>query len=230
MATTQYTATTILVSGNAHTCALLGNGTVKCWGWNNAGQLGLGDTNNRGDGSNEMGSNLPAVQLGGTAVALTAGIWHTCALLSDSAVKCWGQNNYGQLGLGDTDSRGDGPNEMGTNLPAVQLGGTAVALTAGGSHNCALLNDGVVKCWGYGLLGLGDTNHRGDEPNEMGTNLPAVDLVLSTSTPTATSSPSATPSPTPTITPTATSSPSATPSPTPTITPTATSSPSATPS
>jgi cysteine-rich repeat protein len=172
-----------MVAGNYHTCALLNDSRVKCWGGSNYGQLGLGDTNSRGDGANEMGDNLPAVDLGmgKTASAMTSGSYHTCALLNDSSVKCWGGNYYGQLGLGDLSHRGDAPSEMGDNLPAVDLGTqkTASAISAGLEHTCALLNDGSVKCWGrnnYGQLGLGDTNSRGDGPNEMGDNLPAVNL------------------------------------------------------
>lgn len=84
---------------------------LKLLGWG----LGLGDTSPRGDGPNEMGDNLPAVSLGAgkTAVAIAAGSDYTCALLNDGSVKCWGANAWGELGLGDTSKRGDGPNEMG---------------------------------------------------------------------------------------------------------------------
>jgi alpha-tubulin suppressor-like RCC1 family protein len=165
----------------------LNDGSIKCWGWNYSdwscgGQLGLGDTQNRGDGPNEMGDNLPAINLGTgkTAAAIAAGVYHNCALLEDGSVKCWGCNHRGQLGLGHTQDRGDGPGEMGDNLPAIDLGaGKTVTAISAAQHTCALLNDDSLKCWGYnagGLLGLGDTNHRGDQSNEMGDNLPAVDL------------------------------------------------------
>jgi alpha-tubulin suppressor-like RCC1 family protein len=70
-----------------------------------------------------MGAALPAVDFGPgrTALQLTAGGIQTCARLDDGSVKCWGSNNFGQLGLGDTQARGDGPGEMGAALPAVQL-------------------------------------------------------------------------------------------------------------
>jgi E3 ubiquitin-protein ligase HERC3 len=172
-----------LAAGYNHTCALLDDGTVKCWGWNYTGQLGLGDTSDRGDAPLEMGDDLPAVDLGTgrTAQALAAGYLHTCALLDDGTVKCWGRNNSGQLGLGDTGDRGQVIGEMGDDLPAVDLGTgrTAQALAAGEFHTCALLDDGTVKCWGrngYGQLGLGDTSDRGDEPVEMGDALPAIYL------------------------------------------------------
>ncbi|MEN9579939.1 MAG: hypothetical protein RJA70_2948 [Pseudomonadota bacterium] len=172
-----------LVSGVNHTCALRTDGAVKCWGDNVAGQLGLGDANDRGDEAGEMGDDLPEVNLGSgrTAAALAAGGAHTCALLDDGALKCWGDNQYGQLGLGDTESRGDNPGEMGDELPAVDLGTgrTAIALTAGENHTCALFDNGAAKFWGKngrGQLGIGDRVWRGDEAGEMGDNLPAVDL------------------------------------------------------
>jgi len=172
-----------LIAGFTHTCVLRDSGTVKCWGGNYFGQLGLGDTNHRGNEAGEMGDALPSVDLGSgrTALALTGGDYHNCALLDNGAVKCWGRNDYGQLGLGDTNNRGDGAGEMGDALPVVDLGTgrTAIALTAGGGHTCALLENNQVKCWGYnvdGQLGLGDTNHRGDEPGEMGDALPAINL------------------------------------------------------
>ena len=166
-------------AGGSHTCALLGGGSVKCWGWNSNGQLGLGDSNNRGDNADEMGALLPAVALGGRATAVAAGGIHTCALLENGSVKCWGENANGRLGLGDEADRGDDAGEMGSALPAVSLGGTATAVAAGTGHTCALLADGSVKCWGrneYGQLGLGDADDRGDEAGEMGTSLPAVAL------------------------------------------------------
>ena len=57
-------AATQLVAGFEHTCVFLNDGAVKCWGYGNSGQLGYGDTNNRGDGPTEMGDNLPTVDLG----------------------------------------------------------------------------------------------------------------------------------------------------------------------
>ena len=161
-------------AGYQHTC-VLDVGAVKCWGENFNGQLGVGDTNDRGDNPGEMGTALLAVDLGAgvTATAVTAGGYHSCALLSTGAVKCWGSNLYGQLGLGDTNSRGDGPNEMGDALPAVDLGVgvTATAISVGTYHSCALLSSGAVKCWGAndrGQLGVGDTDPRGNGVGAMG--------------------------------------------------------------
>ena len=170
-------------AGENHTCAILGDGTLKCWGRNNDGQLGLGDTTNRGDGAGEMGGSLPAVNLGTgrSAVAVSAGGSHTCAILDNGTVKCWGHNDYGQLGLGNVTWRGDNAAEMGDNLPAVDLGTgrTATAISAGYWYTCARLDNGAVKCWGYGAagqLGQGNATNRGDEAGQMGDNLPAVNL------------------------------------------------------
>ena len=169
--------------GDEHTCALLGDGQVKCWGFNLWGQLGLGDTAHRGDGSGEMGAALPAVDLGTGrhAVQIDAGAFATCAVLDDGTVKCWGSNNGGVLGLGDTDARGDAPGEMGDDLAPVDLGTgrTATVVSVGDLHACALLDDGSVKCWGAGVngrLGTGDSSSRGDDPGELGDALPPVDL------------------------------------------------------
>jgi alpha-tubulin suppressor-like RCC1 family protein len=164
-------------------CAILFDGSLKCWGLNNFGQLGLGDTNNRGDDPNEMGDNLPTVDLGTgrTAVGIYCGQSHACAILDDGSLKCWGRNNFGQLGLGDTNNRGDDPNEMGDNLPTVDLGTgrTATRISLGMHHACAILDDGSFKCWGWngsGQLALGDKRNRGDDANEMGNYLPTISL------------------------------------------------------
>ncbi|MBN2192981.1 MAG: hypothetical protein JW751_09210 [Polyangiaceae bacterium] len=168
--------------GNYHSCAIGANGVVKCWGQGNYGQLGLGDTEHRGNDPDEMGDGLPAVDLGPgrTAQALAVGEHHTCALLDNSGVRCWGENEFGQLGLGDTERRGDEPGEMGSALPYVSLGTgrTAIAIAAGADATCALLDDDSLKCWGLNdqaQLGLGDSRDR-SSAQEFGDALPPVDL------------------------------------------------------
>ena len=176
--------TAIAISaGNAITCAILDTGDLKCWGFGMLGELGSGSSVTRGDGPNEMGDLMPVVNLGTgrTAAAVTIGDFHVCAVLDNGSLKCWGGSSSGQLGYGDTTTRGDGPSEMGNSLPIVNLGTgrTALAVTAGDQHTCAVLDDHSVKCWGesdQGQLGYNTTNDRGDGPSEMGNSLPTVDL------------------------------------------------------
>jgi alpha-tubulin suppressor-like RCC1 family protein len=172
-----------ITANNATTCAMLDNATVKCWGNNPNGLMGAGHLNNIGDSANEMGDNLPAINLGTQRLvsAVTLGNNHACAILDNSVVKCWGTNSNGQLGLGDIAHRGDTAGEMSDNLPLTQLGTgrEARSIHAGSQHTCAILDDATLKCWGLnssGQLGLGDTLTRGDGPNEMGDNLPAISL------------------------------------------------------
>jgi len=111
-------AAAVVAAGNSLSCAILGNGDVRCWGSNVSGGLGIGSA----DASTRP---VPAgpVDLGGHAArAIAIGNSHVCVVLDSGELKCWGQNESGQLGLGDTDNRGDGPSEMGANLPAVDLG------------------------------------------------------------------------------------------------------------
>ena len=173
-----------IILGRKFTCALLDNQQVKCWGDNGYGQLGQGDGSSRGDNANEMGDNLPYVDLGTgrTALKISSGVYHICALLDNNLVKCWGRNQYGQLGLEDTSSRGDNANEMGNNLPYVDLGTgrTALDIWSAEYWTCAKLDNYEVKCWGindYGMLGYGDISNRGNDNNEMGDNLPYVNLL-----------------------------------------------------
>lgn len=172
-----------IAAGGSHVCALLTTGEVKCWGYNFYGQLGLGDTTNRGTNSSQMSSALAIVDLGAgrTATDIVAGENHTCALLDNNTVKCWGYNAFGQLGQGDTNNRGDAASEMGDSLSAIQLGTgrTATAITAGGNHTCAILDNATAKCWGKntnGQLGLGDTTDRGTAGGQMGSSLAAISL------------------------------------------------------
>lgn len=172
-------------AGRYHACALFRDGSVKCWGRNQYGQLGLGDMNNRGDGVGLMGDSLGTVDLGTgrTAVEIYTGNYHNCALLDNNTVKCWGYNNDGQLGqeLNSSVRIGDEAGEMGDNLPAVNLGSgrTALELSIGASHTCARLDNHTVKCWGSktnGRLGFPSDQDIGDNLDEMGDSLPAVDL------------------------------------------------------
>ena len=159
------TATAISV-GESHSCALLNDNTVKCWGYNAHGQVGDRSTTNR---------NAPvAVPLGSgrSATAIHAKSDHTCAILDDGSLLCWGENDRGQLGDGTTTNR-DTPVavDLGEGRTATQVGG-------GSSHTCAILDDESLKCWGYNYYGQTalPTAHRGDQPGEMGKNLIFVDL------------------------------------------------------
>jgi|GEM_PF-1017343 len=133
-----------LAAGYSHTCALMGYGGVKCWGYNYAGQLGDGTTLSR---------NQPVEVSGLTSgvTAIAAGSNHTCAILTDGGMKCWGINSYGQLGDGTTTNR---------LVPVAVTGLTSgvSTLATGGSHTCALMTGGQIRCWGRnsdGQLGNG---------------------------------------------------------------------------
>jgi alpha-tubulin suppressor-like RCC1 family protein len=180
-----------LAAAGDHTCALFDVGRIKCWGANTNGELGIGVAEmSWGDQPGEMGDNLPFVDLGAgrSVVAVAAGEGHTCAILDGGALKCWGQNDFGQLGLDSTTNKGLSPSDMGDHLPVVDLGSgrRALAVAAGAHHTCAVLDNHALKCWGLntdGELGLADlTDNRGDgyrgnvSAVEMGDNLPFVDL------------------------------------------------------
>ncbi|MBP9709096.1 MAG: hypothetical protein KBD78_15785, partial [Oligoflexales bacterium] len=168
-------------SSSAHTCVLTSTGS-KCWGLGTSGPLGYGDTITRGDHSNEMGTYLPAHDFGTNKVAIdTSSNRHACVILEDRSVKCWGYNTEYQAGYGDTILRGDGSNEMGTNLPTLSLGTSAKAknIDVSYSSTCVLLYNGRIKCWGdntYGDAGAEADTAQGSSSNEMGDALDYVDL------------------------------------------------------
>ncbi|MFM2032607.1 MAG: hypothetical protein RLZZ297_1372 [Chloroflexota bacterium] len=170
---------TSLSASYAFTCAVLNTKQVKCWGYQDSGELGV--SGQHGLEPNTMGANLPAVDLGtgAAAVSVVTGFQHACALLNNAKVKCWGLNSNGQLGYGDTTNRVY-PN-LGDLLPVVNVGTgrTVKALAAGGNFTCAIRDNGTVVCWGYngtGQLGIGSTTDIGDGADEMGDALTAVDL------------------------------------------------------
>jgi alpha-tubulin suppressor-like RCC1 family protein len=163
---------TSLVAGAYHTCALLSDGLIKCWGSNVENELGYAVPDAIGD--SELPSSYEDLAVtdkpGERVVQLSAGWGHTCALISDGSVKCWGLGSYGQLGYGNTSRIGDGDNERLAALPAVSVtplsGVTTRQLVAGLYHTCALLSNDSVKCWGhafYGELGTGNDTVIGDD-------------------------------------------------------------------
>ena len=161
--------------GASHTCAILDNGELKCWG-NNA-ELQLGD----GGSSHEHHKTPTGVPLGSgrTAKAISLGYEHTCAILDDDSLKCWGNQDSGRLGT-------TVPN--GFFYPvAVNLGTgrTAKAISLGTSHTCAILDDDSLKCWGNNISGkLGDgtiTNRHSPTPVDLGTGRTAKAISLGTS-------------------------------------------------
>jgi alpha-tubulin suppressor-like RCC1 family protein len=133
------------------------NGALRCWGYAEYGQLGNGwSSGNYGDTSGEVPLNLSDINVGAVVTDVTAGSHHTCALLSDGKLKCWGYNAYGQLGYGHTTELTTPP-AAGVDLDGV----SAYQLAAGTYHTCALRSNGTARCWGHGgsgRLGLGNTS------------------------------------------------------------------------
>ena len=144
-----------------HSCALLEGGSIRCWGFNEYGQLGYGDTNTTGD--DEPASARGYINVGAAITQIETGYGHTCALTSSGKVYCWGRNRHGQLGYPGGENVGD--DELPVTAGAVDLGGTAIELAAGGEHTCALMSTGGVRCWGLGVdgqLGYGNPSDIGD--------------------------------------------------------------------
>lgn len=143
-------------AGENHTCALLDDGSVRCWGDNSSGQLG-----SFWAASNMPTSSAPLSPGVSGAVSVAAGLSHSCAARSDGRVVCWGENAEGQLGNGSFDAfvPPDPSAPPTTTINPVQAAGltTAVSVTAGFFHSCAGLDDGRIACWGRNTSGqLGD--------------------------------------------------------------------------
>ncbi|RKG83684.1 RTX toxin [Corallococcus terminator] len=166
-------ATKLAVGGN-HSCALLDTGLVRCWGQNTYGQLGYNNTDAVGDG--EPVASFGYVNLGGPAIRVSSGGDHTCAVMATGKVRCWGRNQYGQLGYGHKNNIGD--DEQPWKAGDVDLGGAvATDISAGLMHTCALLSTGRLSCWGLngsGQLGYTHLNDVGD--NELPASQPPIDV------------------------------------------------------
>jgi alpha-tubulin suppressor-like RCC1 family protein len=135
-----------VTAGFVHTCALTTKGGVQCWGYNGEGELGNATNTN---------SAVP-VRVSGLSKnvkAISAGSYFTCALTTKGAVKCWGSNNFGQLGDNTT-------TDSTTPVAVYGLSKNVKAISAGSFFACAVTIKGAVKCWGantYGQLGNNST-------------------------------------------------------------------------
>ncbi len=150
--------------GNPATCAVLADGSARCWGGNNHGLLGTGES--------IMNSLVPVrvtiQDATGGPDGLSLGWIHSCAIVDGGSVSCWGYNVYGQIGDSTHQDR---------NVPTPVVNITdAVAVSAGGHNSCALLDDSSVHCWGDNQDGtLGQSNLVQDSPVPLElTALPAV--------------------------------------------------------
>lgn len=166
----------ISVSKN-HACALLSTGEVKCWG---EGSAALGNETGNDITVSSTGPPPPVVNLGGRAIKVVAGLRHTCALMESRDVVCWGDGVNGVLGSGDERVIGDMPGDM--PPPVVNVGGDAKDLQTSGLHNCVLLNNNQIRCWGQGTfaaLGNGSNNPVGNGTNQMPPSPTQVSQVIS---------------------------------------------------
>lgn len=140
---------TAIAAGGFHTCALLVDGSLRCWGANWHGQVG--------DGTDvERHTPVEVIELEARAVAIATGKYHTCAILETGGLRCWGYNKYGQLGNGPDEDKW-----VPTKVAGLNDDVAAVAL--GENHSCALLVLDQIMCWGLndqGQLGLGDIETR----------------------------------------------------------------------
>lgn len=139
---------TFLSANESHSCAVLTNGKIKCWGSNTLGELGMGGTQPAYSGTPVL------VSLITNATQVSTMSHGTCALLTNGTVKCWGSNNLGQLGAVSTN-----PSNLYSTVP-IQVASltTATQIVSNAGHSCAIKTNGQIKCWGlnqYGQLGNG---------------------------------------------------------------------------
>jgi alpha-tubulin suppressor-like RCC1 family protein len=141
--------------GAFHVCAVLVDNTVQCWGNNKFGQAGLAPSASDaqcdpGDGLTAGCQRRPRAVEGLAGVRqVTAGRNHTCALLDDGTVRCWGLNQLGQVGNGLIEAESS-PRVTPTRVTGLT---DVTQVSAGGSHTCAVRSDGTVHCWGWNNLG-----------------------------------------------------------------------------
>ena len=137
---------TSVSAGNSHTCGITTTGVLKCWGDNSAGQIGTGST------TSPHILNPTSVSTTTSYLAVSAGNEHTCGLVSDHIINCWGSNSWGQLGTFDQ------LKTLASVPTPITSGETYTDISAGFYHACGITSTGILKCWGLnesGQLGNG---------------------------------------------------------------------------
>jgi cysteine-rich repeat protein len=171
-----------IAAGGEHACAVMSNGALRCWGRNDFGQVGqpiLVSELEPALGDDELPSSLSPVNLGAGALAqrVACGLRHTCVLLTNGQVTCFGHDGEGQLGNPDS-GQTVGDDEDPAVAPPVPLTEPAVDVAALYDHTCVAYESGTIQCWGNGdsgQLGYGVLSDVGD--NEGFAMYPAVDPV-----------------------------------------------------
>nr|BFD59306.1 hypothetical protein CKG001_14130 [Bdellovibrio sp. CKG001] len=137
-----------IATGESHSCAISLDNRLFCWGNTDDGQIG--------GGSSSGTQNSPLhIDTGTTYLSVTSGDLHSCAITTDNKLKCWGRNDYGQLGLGDSTER--------TSPTDVDSANTYKYVAAGSRSTCAIRADDKLFCWGYNVnyqLGDGSATNR----------------------------------------------------------------------
>jgi len=166
------TTATAISAGDLHTCAILNYGNVSCWGSGGGSAIGIPLNNN----DQYFPQVTNSLGVGRTAVNISLGYQFACVLLDNGLVSCWGEGNYGQMGNGNNIANNPTPtptNSFGANR-------TVVAIASGYDHTCVILDNGSVSCWGqnsYGALGRGTVGGYSSNPaltNSLGPNRTAV--------------------------------------------------------
>lgn len=140
--------------GSSHACVVFDAGGVKCWGDGEYGATGYAATDDLGDVFGEQLADLPMVDVGGPVSALAAGNHYTCAVMQDGALRCWGSNAFGKLGLGVGLDESAQPIHIGDDEPPSSVepislaGGPVIQVAAQSRQVCALHKEGTVSCWG----------------------------------------------------------------------------------
>lgn len=156
-------------AGQSHTCAVADTdnrlpGRVYCWGSNNAGQLGLGTTEEH---DTPQGIDFPTDGITAVWTQVSAGFNSTCARRNDGALFCWGNNAFGQLGDGTTSERRT-PTRVGSSTAWSRV---ELSDNTGLAFGCGIKTGGDVECWGNGGFGqLGDgttTSHNTPAPIDL---------------------------------------------------------------
>ncbi|KAJ1465184.1 regulator of chromosome condensation 1/beta-lactamase-inhibitor protein II, partial [Baffinella frigidus] len=149
-----------LSCGYRHCCQLFPCiGRIKCWGEGTDGQLGYDSTESVGTAPEQMGANLPYVQIENVK-AVRCGGGLICARMQTGDVKCWGTNAYGSLGYGDVVNRGKKAETMGVNLPVLDFGTNYVISMTPATDwgaNCAVMDSARLMCWGENTHGQAGT-------------------------------------------------------------------------